>query len=74
MLLYATDSGGGIGISNNEVDMFDGHFNFVGAFRGRFNDPIAPPNMTVFNVQHVDGKLFMTYAGLSVLSRIYQCV
>jgi uncharacterized protein (TIGR03118 family) len=62
LMLYAADSGTRdkerVIHSNNEIDVFDGHFQLV----NHFGDPKAPLNMTVLNVQHVSRRLFVTYA------------
>lgn len=57
-VLYAADSGGGPDLSNNRVDMYDGGFNYLGSF----TDPNVPSNMTVFGIQYLRGKLYVTYA------------
>ncbi len=53
--LYAANFGTG------QVDVFDTHFHRVTEF-GKFLDPTVPNGFTPFNVQNVDGKLFVTYA------------
>jgi uncharacterized protein (TIGR03118 family) len=63
-VLYAADSGGGPDISNNRIDMFDGHFRPVGSF----TDPSVAtqyPGNTVFQIENEDGKLFVTFAGFA---------
>jgi uncharacterized protein (TIGR03118 family) len=62
-VIYAADSGSGPDTSNNRIDMFDAGFNYLGSF----GDPNPPPNMTVFNVQAVDHKLYVTYAAFTLL-------
>jgi len=57
-VLYAADSGAGPTLSNNRIDMYDASFNYLGSF----GDPNTPSNMTVFGIQNVDGKLYVTYA------------
>jgi uncharacterized protein (TIGR03118 family) len=57
-VIYAGDFGNGLGASNNEIDMFDGSFNFLGSF----TDPDQPPGMFVYGVQNVNGKLFVAFA------------
>jgi uncharacterized protein (TIGR03118 family) len=60
-ILYAADSGNGPTLSNNRVDMFDGRFNRVGSF----TDPHVPSGLTVFNVQLLAGRLYVTFAAFS---------
>ena len=62
-VIYAADSGSGPNTSNNRIDMFDGGFNYLGSF----GDPDSPANMTVFNVQVVGDKLYVTYAAFALL-------
>jgi len=50
--LYAAD------FHNNAVDIFDKDFNQVGSF----TDPNLPDGYAPFNVQNLDGKLFVTFA------------
>jgi uncharacterized protein (TIGR03118 family) len=63
-VLYAADSGGAVGLSNNRIDMFDGNFNHLGSF----SDPTAPSNMTVFGIQYLAGKLYVTYAAFTPIN------
>jgi uncharacterized protein (TIGR03118 family) len=63
-VLCAADSGGGAGLSNNRIDMFDGDFNYLGSF----SDPTVPSNMTVFGIQYVGGKLYVTYAAFTPIN------
>jgi uncharacterized protein (TIGR03118 family) len=63
-VLYAADSGGTAGLSNNRIDMFDSDFNYLGSF----SDPTAPSNMTVFGIQYVAGKLYVTYAAFTPIN------
>jgi uncharacterized protein (TIGR03118 family) len=58
MMLYASDSGLSPEATNNEVDMFDCHFQFAGSF----SDAEQADPFTVLNVQYVDHKIFVTYA------------
>lgn len=44
---------------NNEIDMFDGNFNYLGSF----TDPYVPSTMGAYGVQNVNGKLYVTFAG-----------
>lgn len=52
--LYATNFKGGA------VDVFDEHFQLVST--KPFNDPSIPSGFAPFNIQNIDGKLFVTYA------------
>jgi len=64
IVLYAADSGNGPDISNNRIDMFGGHFHGIGSF----TDPTVTsqyPGNTVFQVEGVDGKIFVTFAGFA---------
>ena len=60
-VLYAADSGGGPTQSNNRIDMYDKEFQYLGSF----GDPGAPSNMTVFGLQNIQGKLYVTYAAFT---------
>jgi uncharacterized protein (TIGR03118 family) len=51
-MLYAADN------ANNQIDVFDGMFNFVKSF----TDPAIPSTFSVFNVQDISGMLYVTYA------------
>jgi uncharacterized protein (TIGR03118 family) len=62
-VIYAADSGNSLATSNNEIDMYDGNFNLL----GHFSDPKAPSNMTVYGIQNVKGRLFVTYATFTFL-------
>ena len=53
--LYAADFLGG------KIDMFDNAFNPVDA-TGRFVDPHLPRNFSPFNIQAIQGDLYVTYA------------
>jgi uncharacterized protein (TIGR03118 family) len=63
VVLYAADSGAGPTASNNRVDMYDINFNYLGSF----GDPSTPSNMTVFGIQNVGGKLYVTYAAFALM-------
>ncbi|PYK76137.1 MAG: TIGR03118 family protein [Verrucomicrobia bacterium] len=63
-VLYAADSGNGPDISNNRIDMFGGQFQTIGSF----TDPTVAtqyPGNTVFQVEDVDEKIFVTFAGFA---------
>lgn len=49
--LYAAD------FNNNKIDVYDGTFKFVTSF----TDPKVPKGFVVFNVQDIDGKLYVAY-------------
>ena len=53
--LYAADFLGG------KIDMFDNAFNPVNT-AGRFVDPHLPPHFSPFNIQAIQGDLYVTYA------------
>jgi len=53
--IYAADSW------NNVVDIYDGNFNLV----GQFTDNTVPAGFTPFNVQAINGQLFVTFAAIS---------
>src|SRR3984885_390695 len=50
--LYAADN------ANNVIDMYDGNFNLVKSF----GDPSIPSNYSVFNVQDINGMVYVCYA------------
>jgi uncharacterized protein (TIGR03118 family) len=50
--LYAADS------ANNKVDMYDATFTWVSSF----TDPTVPAGFATFNVQDLDGLLYVTFA------------
>lgn len=51
--IYAADQ------LNNKVEIYDGGFNFVKSF----TDPSLPAGFNAFNIQNIQGKLFVTFAG-----------
>jgi uncharacterized protein (TIGR03118 family) len=53
--LYAADT------ANNKVDVYDGRFNFVKSF----TDSKIPKGFVVFNVQDINGKLYVAYVSAS---------
>jgi uncharacterized protein (TIGR03118 family) len=57
-VIYAAD------FNNGDIDMFDGHFNFIGSF----TDPDPPSGMFVYGVQNVNGKLFAAFASYTEFS------
>lgn len=54
-LLYATNFGLG------QIDVFDSNFHSV-ALPGGFHDNNLPTGYAPFNIQNIDGKLYVTYA------------
>lgn len=50
--IYAAD------INNNKIDMYDGNFNLVTSF----TDPNVPAGTSVFNVQDINGLLYVSFA------------
>jgi uncharacterized protein (TIGR03118 family) len=50
--LYAADN------ANNQVDVFDGNFNFVMSL----SDPSIPSTFAAFGVQDINGLVYVTYA------------
>lgn len=58
-VIYAADFGNGPDVSNNEIDMFDDNFHYLGSF----TDPdLPPPHMAAYGVQNVNGQLFVAFA------------
>jgi uncharacterized protein (TIGR03118 family) len=53
--LYAADA------ANGKIDVLDGSFQKV-SLSGSFIDPNVPAGFQPYNVQNVDGKLYVTYA------------
>jgi uncharacterized protein (TIGR03118 family) len=63
-VLYAADSGSSPTLSNNRIDMFDGGFHSLGSF----TDPTVAsqyPGNTAFQVEDVNGRLFVTFGGFT---------
>lgn len=61
-VLYAADGGASLAATNNEIDMFDGSFQPIGHFTDLNTNLPDNPGMTVYNVQNVKGKLYVTFA------------
>jgi uncharacterized protein (TIGR03118 family) len=53
--LYAAD------FHDGQIDVFDGQFQQT-TLAGSFTDPNLPQGFAPFNIQNLDGKLFVTYA------------
>jgi uncharacterized protein (TIGR03118 family) len=62
-VLYACDSGVSTTDTNNRIDMLDGHFHTFGSFTDTGVDPQM--DGTIFQVEEVGGKLFVTFTGFS---------
>jgi len=58
-VIYATDGGRDETHDNNQVDMFDGNFKYLGSF----SDADIPWYMGVFGIQNIDKKLYVSFAG-----------
>ncbi len=54
-MLYAAD------FHNARIDVFDSHFRHV-QMPGAFEDPSLPPGFAPFNIQSLNGTLYVTYA------------
>ena len=50
--LFAADN------ANNKVDVYDGSFNCITSF----SDSTIPPGFSVFGVQDIKGKVYVSYA------------
>lgn len=57
-LLFAAD------FSNGKIDVFDKNFNPT-SVSGNFVDPTVPVDFHPFNIQNLDGTLYVTYARLN---------
>lgn len=55
-LIYAADT------NNNKVDVFDENFNPVALGANAFTDPNVPAGLTVYGIQQIEGKLYVTFA------------
>jgi uncharacterized protein (TIGR03118 family) len=64
-VLYGADSGFSPDVSNNRIDMFDGGWHSLGSFTDtKVNVPGSPLyGNTAFQVENVDGKLYVTFGG-----------
>jgi uncharacterized protein (TIGR03118 family) len=58
-VIYAADGGASVDTDNNEIDMFDDEFDYLGSF----SDPQVPSDMGVYGIQNIDGKLYVSFAG-----------
>jgi uncharacterized protein (TIGR03118 family) len=59
-VLYAADAG-----PNNRIDMIDGGWNSIGSFTD--STGYVPSGLTVYAVQNVNGKLYVTFASINPL-------
>lgn len=55
-LLYAAD------FAKNTIDVYDQNFKLVTTLPGDFSDPNLPSGARVFNIQNINGKLYVEYA------------
>jgi uncharacterized protein (TIGR03118 family) len=60
--IYAADNTAGT------IDVFDSNFNPVTNLAGSFTDPNLPAGSTAFNVQNIDGLLYVTYGSYTSAS------
>ena len=58
-VIYATDGGQDATQDNNQIDMFDGGFNYLGSF----TDTGIPSYMGAFGIQNIDNQLYVSFAG-----------
>ncbi|HEY4546101.1 MAG TPA: TIGR03118 family protein [Pedomonas sp.] len=64
LALASTDGGNFLYAANGatgQIDVFDAEFNPV-TLSGNFVDPNVPPGLQPFNIQNIDGLLYVTYA------------
>jgi uncharacterized protein (TIGR03118 family) len=54
VLIYAADA------VNNRIDMYNTNFKWIKSF----SDPIAPAGLSVYGVQNINNKIYVTYASL----------
>jgi uncharacterized protein (TIGR03118 family) len=54
-LLYAADHKNGV------IDVYDQNFNLVKTLPGNFSDPNLPADASPFNIQNINGKLYVEY-------------
>jgi uncharacterized protein (TIGR03118 family) len=53
--LYAANDGQG------KIDVFDANYNLAAGFSGKFVDPNLPSGFTPYNIQNLNGKLYVSY-------------
>jgi uncharacterized protein (TIGR03118 family) len=54
--LYAADTANGV------IDVYDQNFHLVTNLPGKFKDPNLPSNATPYNIQAINGKLYVEYS------------
>jgi uncharacterized protein (TIGR03118 family) len=54
-LIYAVDNKNGV------IDVFDQNFHQVTTLKGNFTDPNLPANFKPFNIQNINGQLYVEY-------------
>jgi uncharacterized protein (TIGR03118 family) len=62
-VIYATDGGRDETHDNNQIDMFDGNFEYLGSFKDPGKHPKIPWYMGAFGIQNIDNKLYVSFAG-----------
>jgi uncharacterized protein (TIGR03118 family) len=60
-VIYATDGGRDETHDNNQIDMFDGNFKYLGSFTDPDDD--IPWYMGAFGIQNIDNNLYVSFAG-----------
>jgi uncharacterized protein (TIGR03118 family) len=62
-VIYATDGGRDETHDNNQIDMFDGNFQYLGSFTDKDIPSSVSPYMGAFGIQNIDNKLYVSFAG-----------
>jgi uncharacterized protein (TIGR03118 family) len=62
-VIYATDGGASAESDNNQIDMFDGKFEYLGSFTDGDRDIKIPMDMGAFGIQSIENKLYVSFAG-----------
>jgi uncharacterized protein (TIGR03118 family) len=62
-VIYATDGGRDETHDNNQIDMFDGNFQYLGSFTDKEIPSNVSPYMGAFGIQNIDDKLYVSFAG-----------
>ena len=63
MVIYASDSGVSATQSNNDVEIYDGHFHLL----RRFTDHSVRSDLTVYSARIVGEKVYVTFGGFTPL-------
>jgi uncharacterized protein (TIGR03118 family) len=63
MVIYASDSGATLATSNNDVEIYDGNFHLL----RRFSDPSVRSDLTAYSARIVNGQVYVTFAGFTLL-------